>query len=212
MMCRSRARPAHSAFKATLWAADRSPVAARPDLETRTRSFSDGDATRAGREGAWTDRLTGAGSLRRLEREVEAGIHGSAAVHIDLDRFDEINDRYGHDVGDDVLREVSYRLVAIVRPTDLVIRVGGDEFVLVIRSVSEFDGIGIAARIVDELARPYQITRPDSSDPLLVAAPASVGLCVQGDATPFELALTAADEALASAKQAGRCRMHIVSR
>ncbi len=183
-------------------------MAGRSELETRTVV----DPGRVDDPGAMTDPLTGAGSLRVLEREVAAGIRGSAVAHIDLDRFDAINDRHGHAVGDEVLRAVADRLAAILRPTDLVIRVGGDEFVLVIRAVSEHDGIGIAARIVDELARPYQIVRRGTNESLPLSAPASIGLCVQGDATPFERALEAADDALVGAKQAGECRMHIVSR
>lgn len=161
---------------------------------------------------AFTDPLTGAGTRTRLHREMEAGISGCAVVYLDLDGFKGVNDTHGHGAGDQVLRDVALRLTAIVRPRDLVIRAGGDEFVLVIRAVCEFDGLEVAATIVDELARPYAVLTGDVDTPISVTVTASVGLCVQGDATPFDVALRAADDALTGAKRAGKHRMHIVSR
>ncbi len=161
---------------------------------------------------AFTDPLTGAGTRTRLHQEIETGIGNSAVLYLDLDGFKNINDEFGHGAGDEVLREVVRRLTAIVRDDDLVIRIGGDEFVLVIRNVSELDSVRIAACVIDELALPYALDLDDTGAPERVIAPASVGLCVQCPQTPFEVALHAADEALSSAKRAGKRRMHVVSR
>jgi diguanylate cyclase (GGDEF)-like protein/PAS domain S-box-containing protein len=161
---------------------------------------------------AFFDPLTGAASRARLQREVEAGILGAAIVYIDLDGFKEINDTFGHGAGDAVLAEVAQRLERIVRADDLVVRIGGDEFVLVVRNVSEDVSLRIAARVVDELALPYEVSIGDGFEPVLVSATASAGVCVQAGDTPFDVALQAADEALSQAKQAGKRRVHVVSR
>ena len=161
---------------------------------------------------AFTDPLTGAASRARLHEEVDAGISGAAVVYLDLDGFKAINDTYGHGAGDAVLSEVAHRLASIVRSDDLVVRVGGDEFVLVIRDVSELESVQIAASVVDELSLPYEVSVGSGTGPVLVSATASAGLCVQSEGTPFDLALHAADEALSNAKRAGKRRMHVVSR
>jgi diguanylate cyclase (GGDEF)-like protein/PAS domain S-box-containing protein len=79
-------------------------------------------------------------------------------VFLDLDRFKHINDTRGHETGDKLLQEVAARLRACVRETDVVIRMGGDEFVVVFRDVKSYDEVTQgAARIIDTLNRPIII-------------------------------------------------------
>ncbi len=90
-----------------------------------------------------TDPLTGLFNYRgfqmaiddvRLRRRDRGGV---AVVYIDLDGFKSVNDRYGHDTGNHVLREVAHRLQEAVRPRDTVARVGGDEFVILLRDIKD---------------------------------------------------------------------------
>jgi diguanylate cyclase (GGDEF)-like protein len=87
---------------------------------------------------AWTDELTGAGNRRAFERVIDATIAEArgerrpvSIMYFDIDNFKLYNDRFGHDAGDEVLREVVELLRAVIRRGDHVFRVGGDEFVVI---------------------------------------------------------------------------------
>ena len=107
-------------------------------------------ATRAARE----DPLTGLGNRRALD-EALAGLAQNAGVGtqdhslvlIDLDAFKSVNDKYGHLIGDDVLKAVGAALRASARNTDLLIRLGGDEFVVLAAGTTQPEGAALAARI-----------------------------------------------------------------
>ncbi len=81
------------------------------------------------------------------------------AVHaIDLDHFKAANDRYGHPVGDALLQQVAARLMAAANPADLIVRMGGDEFILVQRQVgSRGDAELTAQRTLEKISAPYQV-------------------------------------------------------
>ncbi len=143
-----------------------------------------------------TDRLEQA--LGRLER---AG--GRVALFfVDLDHFKEVNDTYGHDVGDRVLVEFARRLERVARRQDTVARLGGDEFVLLCDSLADETGVEhIAERIVRVLASPYHEAG------LTVRLSASVGAVVADDAsTTASMLLRSADSAMYRSKDSGRNR------
>lgn len=98
------------------------------------------------------DRLT-----HSLERSTRSNIK-TAILFIDLDRFKEVNDSFGHPVGDELLKIVAKRLKKICRKQDTVARVSGDEFVLVLEDIrSVQDVVLVAQKILDQLSRPMSI-------------------------------------------------------
>ncbi len=127
--------------------------------------------------------------------------HPGVAVYLlDLDNFKEVNDEFGHDVGDDLLVAVARRLSAIVRPTDTVARLGGDEFVVVCGIESgEEEMLAISHRISSALSRPYRI------DGRTLVAEASVGgvFVDDPDTDPSKL-LSLADDAMYGVKWSRR--------
>jgi len=82
----------------------------------------------------------------------------TALIMVDLDHFKDINDNLGHDAGDEVLKEVGARLESILRQTDTICRIGGDEFALLISDVSLKETVKIVAkRIIDVLNKPFTL-------------------------------------------------------
>lgn len=124
----------------------------------------------------------------------------AGVMFIDLDKFKEINDLLGHDVGDDVLRRVSARIAECLRKNDTLSRLGGDEFVAVLCEIESSTEAGvIAARIIEAQAVPLEIGDRK------VAAGSSIGIAFYpDDGEDLETLLKKADTAMYSAKAAGR--------
>lgn len=92
------------------------------------------------------DELTGLANRPSFFSALASSSHG-AVLYCDLDRFKVVNDRHGHAAGDDVLREVARRLQGSVRSTDLIARIGGDEFAIICPSSSHDDAEALALRV-----------------------------------------------------------------
>ena len=98
------------------------------------------------------DPLTGLANRRRFTEELERTVYGAgerrcAVVMIDLDRFKEVNDSFGHTVGDDLLSLVGPRLEQALEPGDLLARMGGDEFAVLLPDADEARAREVAVRI-----------------------------------------------------------------
>jgi len=161
---------------------------------------------------AVTDQLTGLHNRRYMSGQLEALVrrtrHGGepvAALLIDIDHFKKINDSYGHDVGDEVLREFAVRLASNVRAVDLPCRYGGEEFVVVMPDTKLSDAERIAERIRTHVAgAPFRI----SGDSDLLQVTISIGVAAaSGPGDTPEALLKRADEALYEAKASGRNRV-----
>jgi diguanylate cyclase (GGDEF)-like protein/PAS domain S-box-containing protein len=146
------------------------------------------------------DRLTMA-----LARAARSG-RMVAVLYLDLDRFKEVNDSFGHEQGDQLLLMAASRLEVLVRDTDTLARLGGDEFVLVADDLaSSAQALAIARRIEEAFARPFEL----SSD-LRLSIGASVGVALAGDGADAvdgvdgKTLLRHADAAMYQAKDRGR--------
>jgi|GEM_PF-223937 len=123
-------------------------------------------------------------------------------IMIDLDHFKSINDTYGHDVGDEVLVELAQRLRRVSRETDIVARLGGEEFGIIVNRATLEEGIISAERFLMAISGdPFKL----SIGPLQVTA--SLGVASLAQNATFDAALKAADEALYEAKRGGRNRV-----
>ncbi|MGH6970324.1 MAG: PleD family two-component system response regulator [Caulobacteraceae bacterium] len=158
---------------------------------------------------AVTDQLTGlhnrrymTGQLGALVTRAARGGDPVSALMIDLDHFKKINDGFGHDIGDEVLREFAVRLASNVRAIDLPCRYGGEEFVVIMPDTRLQDAGRIAERIRTHVAgSPFRLS--GGGEPLNVTI--SIGVAsTAGVEDTAEALLKRADEALYAAKSAGR--------
>lgn len=156
------------------------------------------------------DELTGLPNRRLLATRAAAALAAAAlrnsqcaVIAIDLDGFKEINDQYGHKVGDTVLREVALRLARVLRPQDTVARRGGDEFAMLIPDVgTRTDVERIAVRILQSVAQPVLLA---GSQPGTVSASLGIALAPE-QGRDLERLLQLADLAMYEAKLKGKNR------
>ncbi|SFR77073.1 GGDEF and EAL domain-containing protein [Sphingomonas jatrophae] len=151
---------------------------------------------------ASTDPLTGVLNRRGFDTALSPALREAGAppalLLVDLDRFKPINDTYGHDMGDRVLREVVRRLRQSVRSRDIVARLGGDEFAVLLPRIDIASAEQAAQRIVTTLAEPIELGS------VVVHTGASVGVAIAEPQDDAPSILRRADEALYAVKRSGR--------
>lgn len=193
---------------------DPQELAARARTQIRRKRYTDflRDNLDHSLELAVTDQLTGLHNRRYMNGQLDAlvkraGLGGDpvSTLLIDIDHFKKINDGYGHDVGDEVLREFAVRLATNVRAIDLPCRFGGEEFVVVMPDTKLEDASRIAERIRLHVAgSPFRVM--GGSELLTVTISIGVAATIGTEDKP-ETLLKRADEAVYEAKAAGRNRV-----
>jgi diguanylate cyclase (GGDEF)-like protein len=157
---------------------------------------------------ASTDALTGLPNRRYFDefcaliarrRRAEDAV---GVLMVDIDRFKDLNDRHGHQVGDEVLRAVAGAIVGAVREDDVPARYGGEEFAVLLRNPSRAVAVEVGERVR------AAVGTLDLSRLEVPSVSVSVGAAVADDpAEPIEAVIKLADEALYDAKRAGRDRV-----
>ncbi|MFC4736635.1 diguanylate cyclase domain-containing protein [Bacillus daqingensis] len=154
-----------------------------------------------------TDELTGLPNRRFLEERLKSLLHAAYVNHVpfsvmllDIDHFKMVNDRYGHHVGDDVLRELGRELQAIIREGDTVGRLGGEEFLVLFSSVDS-----VQAEVAGNDIRLHMSKREWESCPITISG--GIAQWRAGDSA--ESLLQRADRALYAAKNGGRNQIAI---
>ncbi|MXQ06384.1 diguanylate cyclase [Alphaproteobacteria bacterium GH1-50] len=151
-----------------------------------------------------TDELTGLANRRAFDREVIKLVDSGqpfAVLAIDLDHFKAVNDQYGHTVGDAVLRVAAQRLRTCLRESDFVARIGGDEFLAILRDVGDASlPVTVGERLVERLKEPIMV------EGVTCHIAASVGIANEAGLTQeaAQTLMARADEALYRSKRSGR--------
>lgn len=150
----------------------------------------------------YTDLLTGLPSRLRLEGAVDEAVQRGepfTLLFIDVDGFKMINDTLGHSAGDEVLKEFADRLQGVLKAQDLAARIGGDEFVIVLRDTSPTWAMVLAQQLLSGLALPFRVHGQ------LVQLSASIGISAYpDDGEDTATLLKHADAAMYQIKRAGR--------
>lgn len=157
---------------------------------------------------AITDPLTSAFNRRHMNQSIELVVEqgrrhppNTTLLMMDIDHFKQINDRFGHDAGDDVLRRMVQTIQGRMRKVDLLFRVGGEEFILLL-----FDAdVTQAALVADDIRRRVEAATLLPGQPVTI----SIGLCAQRAGQSADEWIKLADTALYQAKQRGRNRVEI---
>lgn len=183
-------------------------AAVMAELAALNRRLREAQATAEAQ--ALSDALTGLANRRALDLALaqavaKAGTGGSefALLHLDLDLFKSVNDSFGHAAGDRVLVHVAAVLRSVLRKNDVAARVGGDEFVLILRGTTDRDQIAhLAARLIAGIEAPV----PFEGEACRVSASVGVTLSSFYDSPDPDRMLSDADSALYASKRQGRAR------
>lgn len=155
---------------------------------------------------AMKDTLTGVHSLHYMQEAAKSEIahalrHNQALelLFVDLDGFKQVNDSLGHEAGDRVLCEVARRIQAEIRSEDLLARIGGDEFVVLLKPNNGKSAASVAARILDALKIPFYVDENQTN------ISASIGIaCCPEHGNDLEALMKQADNAMYKVKQGGK--------
>ncbi|MEX5360442.1 diguanylate cyclase [Pseudomonas guariconensis] len=150
---------------------------------------------------AYLDALTGLGNRKafyeHLKRSLADGKGPLALLFIDLDRFKQVNDTFGHDAGDDLLVHTANRLRDAVRKPDRAYRLGGDEFTLILPGTGEQDAARLAQRLLQVLGEPVQL-----DEQVIDFVTPSIGIALYPKhARDLDSLVKAADQAMYEAKR-----------
>ncbi|MEA2824459.1 MAG: two-component system, cell cycle response regulator [Alphaproteobacteria bacterium] len=192
---------------------DRNELMARVRTQLRKKRYADKlrHNMHLSLEMAITDQLTGLHNRRYMARHLDTLMKNASEAKpisfliMDIDYFKAVNDTYGHDVGDEVLRDFASRIGANVRGIDLACRYGGEEFVVVMPDTDA----GYAYTIAERLRQSIELTPfPISRAPNKINVTASIGIASSnGNGDDSDKLLHRADQALYRAKREGRNRV-----
>jgi diguanylate cyclase (GGDEF)-like protein len=187
-------------------------IVALPLTTLLQRSFRHAQLLNEARADAKTGLLNAATWEREAAAEVARAVRASAPLAVallDLDRFKQINDTYGHLAGDEVLRRIAGTLTEVLRSCDLAGRFGGEEFVMLLPRTRAVDAFRIAERVRAHIAC-LPITSP-GGEPVAVTASIGVAALDAGSSRELTELLAAADAALYRAKASGRDQVQMIS-
>lgn len=164
---------------------------------------------------SYTDPLTQSYNRRYLEegaaREWQRCLRKSTEISVlmlDIDHFKQVNDRFGHDIGDYCLQEVAKLLRELLRPTDIVARYGGEEFCVVLPETNSADAMQVAQRIL--VAITNMTLRTEKGD-IFITVSIGVSNAKPHSGMVLQTLFTESDAALYAAKSAGKNRANLFS-
>ncbi len=153
---------------------------------------------------AYHDALTGLKNRKAFYENLDRCLKSArrnnnkvAILYLDIDKFKKVNDTLGHEIGDDLLMEISRRLNNCMRQTDVISRIGGDEFIIIIDDPKHFNPEKAAAKILKALSQPYHLSGHEIS-----YVSTSIGISIfPDDAEQIEELVKKADHAMYGAKE-----------
>jgi two-component system cell cycle response regulator len=192
---------------------DRNELIARVRSQLRRKRYADSlrSDLQAAIELAAVDPLTGLNNRRYLETHLASLLDHAAhkgraltLMILDIDHFKSVNDTYGHDAGDEVLKHFAQRMRRVVRSADLICRLGGEEFVIVMPDTP----LAIATRVAERVRAAIESQSfPIDFSGRTIPVTASIGIAERGREANPDALLRRADKALYESKSAGRNRV-----
>jgi diguanylate cyclase (GGDEF)-like protein len=162
------------------------------------------------------DMLTGLPNRRAFHEELpkamaraQRNMQDMAVLFLDLDGFKAVNDTHGHEAGDELLRQFASRIGNCVRKTDMVARLAGDEFVVILeRLITESDASEVAHKILLGMSTAFDLGKASFT----LSSSVGIALFTPTDTQTPDALLHAADQAMYAAKHAGKNRIHVAGR
>jgi diguanylate cyclase (GGDEF)-like protein len=158
------------------------------------------------KELAFHDSLTGVANRRLFKEKVNQSIKEAqrykrkiAIMYMDIDKFKQINDELGHDVGDELLKQFTQKIRNCIRKSDVLARLGGDEFIILLPEINHpRDSMFVANKILDTLQYPWVI------EGHTFITTSSMGIAIYEEGDDYKSLIKRADRALYKAKESGR--------